>query len=37
NAIKLYKRHGFVEVGVHKNFFNINGDYYDEILMDLYI
>lgn len=37
NAIKLYKRHGFVEVGVHKNLFNINGDYYDEILMDLYI
>ena len=37
NAIKLYKRHGFVEVGVHKNFFNINGNYYDEILMDLYI
>ena len=37
NAIKLYKSHGFVEVGVHKNFFNINGDYYDEILMDLYI
>ncbi|NFO09794.1 GNAT family N-acetyltransferase [Clostridium botulinum] len=37
NAIKLYKRHGFVEVGIHKNFFNINGDYYDEILMDLYI
>ena len=37
NAIKLYKNHGFVEVGVHKNFFNINGDYYDEILMDLYI
>lgn len=37
NAIKLYKSHGFVEVGIHKNFFNINGDYYDEILMDLYI
>ena len=37
NAIKLYKSHGFVKVGVHKNFFNINGEYYDEILMDLYI
>lgn len=37
NAIKLYKSHGFVEIGVHKNCFNINGDYYDEILMDLYI
>lgn len=37
NAIKLYKKHGFVEIGVHKNLFNINGDYYDEILMDLYI
>lgn len=37
NAIKLYKRYGFLEVGVHKKFFNINGDYYDEILMDFYI
>lgn len=37
NAIKLYKNHGFIKIGVHKDFFNINGDYYDEILMDLYI
>lgn len=37
NAIKMYKNIGFVEVGFHKNFFNINGYYYDEILMDLYI
>ncbi len=37
HAIKLYKKHGFVEVGIHKNFFNVNGNYYDEILMDLYI
>ncbi|MNP83052.1 hypothetical protein D3C76_1818760 [compost metagenome] len=35
NAIKLYEKHGFVKIGVHKNFFNIDGIYYDEILMDL--
>jgi len=36
-AQHLYEKLGFKEVGVHKNFFNIDGDYYDEILMDLYI
>ena len=36
-AINLYKKYGFKEVGVHKNYFNINGVFYDEILMDLYI
>ncbi|MNF10642.1 hypothetical protein D3C80_2116430 [compost metagenome] len=35
NAIKLYEKHGFVKIGVHKNFFNIDGIYYNEILMDL--
>ena len=35
NAIKLYEKHGFLKIGVHKNFFNIDGIYYDEILMDL--
>lgn len=33
----LYKKMGFEKVGVHKNFFNINGVYDDEILMDLYL
>lgn len=37
NAIKLYEKHGFEKIGVHKNFFNVDGNYYDEILMDLYI
>lgn len=37
NAIKLYEKHGFEKIGIHKNFFYIDGNYYDEILMDLYI
>lgn len=37
NAINLYNKMGFHEVGRHKNFFKIEGDYYDEILMDLYL
>lgn len=35
NAIKLYEKCGFTKVGVHKNFFNINESFSDEILMDL--
>ena len=37
NAIALYERYGFCKIGSHKDFFNINGNFYDEILMDLYI
>jgi RimJ/RimL family protein N-acetyltransferase len=37
NALKLYEKLGFVKVGLHKNYFNINGTYDDEILMDLYL
>lgn len=37
NEIKLYGKYGFEKIGTHKNFFNIDGNYYDEILMDLYI
>ncbi len=37
HAIKLYEKVGFEKVGYHKDYFNINGDFYDEILMDLYI
>lgn len=37
NAIKLYEKYGFEKIGIHKNLFNIDGNYYDEILMDLYI
>lgn len=35
NAIKLYKKFGFEIIGVHKNYFCIDGIYYDEVLMDL--
>ena len=37
NAIRLYERLGFVRVGEHKNFSNVNGTYHNEILMDLYL
>lgn len=37
NAIELYEKCGFTKVGVHKNFFNIDGSFYDEILMDLFL
>jgi RimJ/RimL family protein N-acetyltransferase len=37
NAIKMYEKFGFIKVGVHKNFFNIDGNFHDEILMDLYL
>lgn len=36
-AIKLYEKFGFVKVGVHKDFFNVNEVFDDEILMDLYL
>lgn len=34
-AKALYEKFGFKVIGVHKNFFNINGKFDDEILMDL--
>ena len=37
NAITMYEKFGFKKVGVHKNYFNIYGEFDDEILMDLYI
>jgi RimJ/RimL family protein N-acetyltransferase len=36
-AIKLYEKHGFEKVGVHWDYFCINGVYDDEVLMDLYL
>lgn len=36
-AKHLYEKFGFQEVGIHRNFFNIDGNYDDEILMDLYL
>jgi len=35
NAIKLYEKYGFKKIGLHKDYFNINEIFYDEILMDL--
>lgn len=36
-GIALYKKFNFEEIGTHKNNININGKFYDEIVMDLYI
>jgi len=37
HAIALYKKLGFEQIGVYPKFFKINGVYYDEILMNLYL
>ncbi|MCR1899921.1 GNAT family N-acetyltransferase [Irregularibacter muris] len=37
NAIKLYEKFGFEQVGIHKNYFNIRGTFENGILMDLYL
>ena len=37
NAITMYEKYGFKKVGIHKDYFNLNGNYNDEILMDLYL
>ena len=37
NAIALYEKYGFLKIGVHKDYFNIDGNYDDEILMDLHL
>ena len=37
NAIIMYEKFGFRKVGVHNDYFYVNGNYDDEILMDLYI
>ncbi|MBT3319342.1 MAG: GNAT family N-acetyltransferase [Clostridia bacterium] len=36
-AKKLYEKMGFEQVGVHKDFFNVDGKFFDEILMDMHI
>jgi len=36
-AIHLYKKIGFKELGLRKNQFKIDGDYFDEVLMELFI
>jgi len=37
NAVMMYERFGFVKVGVHRNYFKVNDNFDDEILMDLYL
>ncbi len=37
NAIKLYEKFGFRQVGLHKDYFFVNNKYYDELIMDLYL
>lgn len=37
NAIMLYEKFGFKPIGIHRNYFNVEGDLDDEILMDLSI
>lgn len=36
-AIALYKRFGFEEIGRHRDRMCVDGEYYDEILMDLHL
>lgn len=36
-AIGLYKQFGFAKFGTHKDYFNIDGKYYDETLMILHL
>jgi ribosomal protein S18 acetylase RimI-like enzyme len=37
DAIDMHEKFGFEKIGMHKNYFGFNGNYSDEILMDLYI
>jgi RimJ/RimL family protein N-acetyltransferase len=36
-ALALYEKAGFIRIGVYPRFFKINGAYYDEVLMNLYL
>lgn len=36
-AVKLYKKFGFKVTGLRRGYFNVDGKYYDAILMSLYI
>lgn len=37
DAIYLYKKMGFVQIGSYKNFINVKGIFYDEYIMGLYL
>lgn len=36
-AIRLYERFGFRQAGRLKNYFQVGGSYYDDVIMDLYL
>jgi len=36
-GVRLYEKMGFKEIGRYPKFFKIDGEYYDEVLMNLYI
>ena len=36
-AIRLYEKFGFRPVGRLKNYFQVRGSYYDDVIMDLYL
>ena len=36
-AINLYRKFGFIEIGIYKDYFNINQSFYDAKLMVLYL
>lgn len=37
NAIKLYEKLGFKQIGIYEKFFKIDDTYYDSYLMNLYL
>ena len=37
SAIGLYKKFGFEKIGTYKNFFKIDGEYFDADFMNLYL
>lgn len=36
-AMRLYEKFGFEKIGTYKNYFKIDGKYFDEIIMNLYL
>lgn len=37
NAIKLYKKFGFEEIGLYEKYFKIEEEYFDAVMMNLYL
>ena len=36
-AIHLYEKFGFIEIGRYPHYFKINNEYFDDVLMNLYL